>query len=93
MKHKSKREKIEKAMDELTQFEKEKMLQAWNIVKLFTCDVDDKRPWIYWEDIKKVFGNIYQDYDISDDQHVILQVLRQRLEEKVWIPTFKGGNQ
>lgn len=88
MKRKSKGKKIEQAMGELTQFEQEKMLQAWNIVKIFASDVDDKRPWIYWEDVKKVFGEIYKDFDISDDQHVILLVLRQRLEEKVWIPTL-----
>ena len=86
MKSANKKEKIERAMDELTQFEKEKMLQAWNIVKIFASDVDDKRPWVYWEDVKKVIENIYKDYDISEDQHAILNVLKCRLEQKVWIP-------
>jgi len=86
MKPLNKKDKIERAMANLSQFEQEKMLQAWNIVKIFVSDVDAKRPWIYWEDVKKVIEKIYKDYDLSDDQHAILQTFMQHLEQKVWMP-------
>lgn len=78
------KKQLDKILDEVSSYERQQMSNAWNIMKTVVTDVQQKKPYIYWEDVEAVIKKLQHDYDdISDGMAAIIL---QQLEQKVWIP-------
>lgn len=74
------KKQLDKMLDEVGSYELQQMQNAWRIMKTMVTDVQQKKPFIYYEDLLNVLHNF--NYMDEEDKTLLIQ----RIEQKVWIP-------
>ena len=61
-------------------YEKESMMKLWGLANTYAADVNAKRSFVYWDDIKKVVNDLKKNYHLEDDHaDFILSEFEQQL--------------